>query len=314
MRWRAVLAIALAASSAMAAAAPRAIWVWEADTRAMLEDRAAADRAIEFLRAKKLDCVYLYADAFEGRNLLVERPEAYGALIRRLRAQGIRSYALLGSWFLHTEQYVLPERHADAVAMLRRVLAYNARSKEDARFDGVSLDIEPHLLDQWDDAHKAALLRDFLDLGRLLMQAKRDAGAGLPLGPAVPFWLDGITLDWQGARKPVSEHVLDTYDYAALMDYRDHAAGGDGLIEHARSEMSYAAGHGKRVVIGVDVSPGEPQKVSFNHLGEADLERELAATAEAYRGNPAFAGFAIHHLGAYREWLARPASPSDPAH
>jgi hypothetical protein len=307
MRWRHIViaaALALPASFGVLAG-ERAIWVWEPETYAMLRSVADANAAIEFLSAKKIDCLYLYADAYKGRNILTESPASYGQLIRRLRANGIRTYALLGSWHLHTERYVLPAHHGEALTMLRRVLEYNAAAPAEERFEGVNLDIEPHLLDEWNAGTRVGLLRDFLDMSALLMAVKRDLRATVPIGPAIPFWLDGIRLDWHGAEKAVSEHVLDTYDYAALMDYRDHADGRDGMVEHARREMAYAAERGKHLVIGVDVSPGEPKKVSFDHRREADLERALAATAQVYRDSPAFGGFVIHHFAAYRRWLAR---------
>ncbi len=59
----------------------------------------------------------------------------------------------------------------------------------------------------------------------------------------------------------------------------------------------------KKVVIGIETTPNEIRKVSFNHLTEADMERELALTAKAFGGNPAFGGFALHHFRGYREWL-----------
>ena len=45
------------------------------------------------------------------------------------------------------------------------------------------------------------------------------------------------------------------------------------------------------------------RKVSFHDLREGDMERELAETARAVAGAPAFGGFAIHRYAAYRTWL-----------
>src|SRR5882672_3324098 len=129
------------------AAAERAIWTWEQASYAMLKDRTAADAAIVFLRSKHIRTVYLYADAYEERNLLEARPDLYRQLIRRLHARGLRA-----------------------------------------------------------------------------------SGQALAVGPAIPFWLDGVALDWQGRTKPVSEQLIDLYDYVALMDYRDHAGGPDGIV------------------------------------------------------------------------------------
>jgi hypothetical protein len=101
----------------------------------------------------------------------------------------------------------------------------------------------------------------------------------------------------------MNEHVQDLYDYVALMDYRDRAAGGDGIVAHAQDELDYGARVGKPVVVGVETAPNEIPKVSFHHLREADMERELAETARAVGRMPSFGGFAIHHYAAYRRWL-----------
>jgi hypothetical protein len=298
------MGLLMSAGAAFAAPAERAVWTWEKESYAMVEDIAAADDAMAFFRSKKIRIVYLYADEYQGRNLIENRPELYRQLVRRLHRAGLQVYALLGSAYLNTEEYVLPERRQAALAMFQRVLAYNALVDPDERFDGVNLDIEPHILAQWSE-RKNQLLLQFLDLGQAFMQLKKTSGQSLLVGPAIPFWLDGIELEWNGKNKPVSEHVIDIYDYVALMDYRDHAAGGDGLISHAMDEMAYAGRHSRKVVIGVEVTPNELLKVSFNHLTEPDMERELTLTANAFQGEEAFAGFAIHHYRGYRVWLER---------
>ncbi|WP_313032198.1 hypothetical protein [Massilia alkalitolerans] len=297
-----VLACAGSAAHAANVAGPRAIWTWEEDSTAMLQQPAAAGRAIAFLKEKSVDTVFLYADAYQGRNPLVSDPAQYRRLVRRLHASGLRVYALLGSAPLHTERYVLPAQHANAVAMLQRVLDYNRTAAPEERFDGVNVDIEPHILPEW-PARKLALLAGFLDMSDALMRTVRASGQSLPVGPAIPFWLDGIELEWKGKRKPVSQHVQDTYDYVALMDYRDRAEGGDGIVSHAMDELQYGAAIGRRVLIGVETMPNAIRKVSFHHLGEADLERELGKTRDAVGKMPSFGGFVVHHYGAYRTWL-----------
>jgi hypothetical protein len=294
----------LAAGTTVAAAPERAIWIWEQASYAMVRDRAAGEDASAFLRAHRIHTLYLYADAYNGENLLESRPELYRQFIARLHRRGMRAYALLGSAYLHTEEYILPEHRADALAMFQRVLTYNAAASANERFDGVNLDIEPHILDQWPD-QKLQLLGEFLDLGAALMELKQASGQALAVGPAIPFWFDGIELEWRGATRPVSDHVLGIYDYAALMDYRDHALGRDGIVSNAAEELASAELLHKRLVIGVDVTPDEIQKVSFDHLAGADLERELDLAAHSFHHNRAFAGFAIHHFSAYQRWLAR---------
>ena len=53
---------------------------------------------------------------------------------------------------------------------------------------------------------------------------KAAAGSTIPVGPAIPFWFDGIEdVEWEGQRRPLSERVQDLYDYVAIMDYRNFA-------------------------------------------------------------------------------------------
>lgn len=303
LRGLAIVALALFASVAMAGPSSRAVWTWERESYAMLESRAAAEAAFVFLRGKRVDTIYLYADAFDGRNLLADQPQRYRSFIAQAHERGFRVYALLGSAYLHTERYILPGERKAAAAMLKRVLDYNASAAAEERFDGANLDIEPHLLDEWNDASRENLLRDFLDVSAAWMAMKKASGQTLAIGPAMPFWFDGILVQWRGRTRPASEHFADVYDYVALMDYRDHADGRDGIIAHAAREMEYAEKIGKHVVIGLELTPNELKKVTFNHRREADLAREMAATEKAYGKSKAFDGFALHHYRGYREWV-----------
>lgn len=301
--WLCVLLCGLAWPAARAQGAPRAVWTLEKPSFAMLESRQVADEALSFLKRKRVTTVYLYADAFEGRNPILDRPGLYRDFIRRAHESGIQVYALLGSWYLHTERYVLPRHRREARAMLRRVLDYNTSVPVAERFDGVNYDIEPHLLAEWSDASRHRLLLGFLDMTADLMADKRKSGQSLSIGPAMPFWWDGITLEWNGARKTVAEHVIDATDYVALMDYRNRAEGRDSILSHAQDEMDYAERVGKRVVIGLEFNPSEPAKLSFHGMGEAAFEREAAKVENAYRGRSAFGGFVFHHYLGYRRFV-----------
>lgn len=290
---------------AASAGASRAIWTWEAESYAMVEDPAVAEEAVAYLKSQHIDTVYLYADAYRGRNLIVDQPQLYRAFIERLHGQRMKVYALLGSAYLNTENYVLPAYRAEAEAMFRRVVEYNAAAPVAARFDGVNLDIEPHILDEWNDQTRERLLVGFLDMSDALMRIKRASGAQLQVGPAIPFWLDGITLEWKGRVRPVSEHAIDIYDYVALMDYRDRAEGRDSILSHAAEEIAYANRVGKQVVIGLEVSSNDIDKVTFHEEGPRVFEREVRKVEQALGAEPSFAGFAIHHYRAYRRWAAR---------
>ncbi|MGK2860161.1 MAG: hypothetical protein ACSLFQ_23440 [Thermoanaerobaculia bacterium] len=292
-----ILTAVLVAIGPPAAAAPasasRAVWIWEPETFQMLDDAAYRARIIRFLRERSVDRVYLYADEYKGRNPIRETPALYRSLVSELRSCGIDTHALLGSYFLQTETYVLPEKRKAARAMLRRVLHYNDTSKSEERFTGAHFDIEPHMLDAW-KTDRLGLSVLFLE--RLDEWMKIADDSGLEMSAAVPFWLDGYEVEWRGSLAPMNEHVQSTLDVAVLMDYRDTADGRDGILRHAENEIAWAAAHGKRVVIGLETGDSEPSKVTFLQEGNAALTREIAKVEKALAGNRAFAGFAIHHL------------------
>ncbi|GLQ98251.1 hypothetical protein [Dyella mobilis] len=283
----------------------RAIWTWEADSYAMVKDPAVAQDAVAYLQAQHFDTVYLYADAYQGHNLIVEQPKLYRAFIERLHRQHFKVYALLGSAYLHTENYVLPAYRKQAEDMFRRVVQYNAASPVAARFDGANLDIEPHILGEWNDNTRERLLADFMDMGEAIMKIKHDYHATLAVGPAIPFWLDGIDVDWKGVKRPASERIIDLFDYVALMDYRHKAQGSDSILSHAASEIAYADRVNKKVVIGLEVSPGDLEKITFDKVGPKVLEQAMATVEQALQNDPSFAGFAIHHYRTYRNWIER---------
>lgn len=303
-RWCLIVLLCALPISAMAGIS-RAVWTWEAESYAMVKDPAVAREAVIYLQSQHIDTVYLYADAYQGHNLIVEHPELYRAFIERLHRQHMKVYALLGSSYLHTEQYVLPAYRKQAEDMFRRVVQYNAAAPATARFDGANLDIEPHILDEWNDDTRQRLLAGFLDMGDALMAIKREYHATLAVGPAIPFWLDGIELEWKGVKRPVSEHVIALFDYVALMDYRHKAAGSDSILSLAASEIAYADRIGKKVVIGLEVSPNELEKVTFDKAGPKVFEQALRTVELALHDHPSFAGFAIHHYRTYRNWIAR---------
>lgn len=297
-----ILTILLVGLSVQAtAAAPRAVWVWEDDTFQLLDRDADWNETFAFLARRNLTTVYLYADEHRGRNIIRDDPEKYRKLIAALHGRGYKVYALLGSWYLKTPEYILPGRRAVAVRMFQNVLGYNAGSAAGERFDGVNIDIEPYLLDDW-KTNRILRATQYLDLAAEFMRLKREAKATLAVGPAMPFWFDGIgDIAWRGKRQRLSDHVQDIYDYVAIMDYRNFARGADGIVSHAMDELEYADRKGKTVVIGVETLLTEPRKVTFYGMGLAAMEEQLSIVESEFASRPSFAGFAIHHLGSYRK-------------
>ena len=145
----------------------------------------------------------------------------------------------------------------------------------------------------------------FLNVSEAWMLLKRQMNETLQMGPAMAFWLDGIDVEHAGRSKPASEHLQDIYDHVVLMDYRDHAEGPDGILSHASHELDYARKIGKRVMLGVETSPSDIRKLSFNHMTPSQMTHELDLVSQELSDHPAFAGFVVHHYGSYRTWLTQ---------
>ena len=107
------------------------------------------------------------------------------------------------------------------------------------------------------------------------------------------------------------EHVLDHSDGIVIMAYRDTAEGDDGIIQLARNEANLAALKGRKLVIGVEPSPTESDKVSFAEEGSAHLEIELASVRARYGPMATFAGTPVHDFDSYSS-LGPRAIQSDP--
>lgn len=289
----------------------RAIWVWEEDSFELLDRARDWEAFSAFLSRNCISTVYLYADRYQGRDILDDEPSRYHAFLTYLHREGFEVYALLGSAYLRTQEYVLPERRAEAEAMLRSALTYNQSASGPEQFDGINVDVEPYLLDQWDE-DREQIGRYYLELSRKYMEMKEAYGFRGTVGPAMPFWFDGITVDAGETSKTLSEQTQDLYDYVAIMAYRDRADGRDGIVRHVTDEIEYASSVGKRVVVGVETKSGDLDKVTFHEETRRHMEEELQSVADALREYPAFGGTAIHHYGSYRAWLEGQGSPSDP--
>ncbi|MCK9419502.1 MAG: hypothetical protein M0R70_09015 [Nitrospirae bacterium] len=284
-----------------AVAAPRAVWIWEEDAFRMLDKEEALRDVETFLDRQHISTMYLYADEYNGRNILVNEPRKYRKLIASAHARGFKVFALLGSAYLRTQEYILPEKRAAAVRMFGLVIEFNKNTPDaSSRFDGVNIDIEPYLLDDWASA-RPLRGRQYLDLSAEFMRMKAAAGSSLLVGPAMPFWFDGIEdVEWNGQRRKLNECVQDIYDYVAIMDYRNFAEGPDGLVSHAQDELDYADKINKKVMIGVETLQITPAKVTFFGKGAQYFEAQLELAESAMTRHRSFGGFVVHHLQSYR--------------
>jgi hypothetical protein len=170
------------------------------------------------------------------------------------------------------------------------------------RFTGIHLDIEPHVLDDW-SSRREEYIRMWLQVSEMWMAMKRQSGQRLIVSPAIVFWLDGIPVEHAGVTKAASEHMQDVYDHVVLMDYRNRALGPDGILSHGQQEIAYGRRIGKPVWLGLEFSPNEMAKLTFDGQTIAHARRELRLVKQALAQESSFGGIVIHHYGTYLRWL-----------
>jgi len=290
--------------------AARALWVWETDTQRLLQSPGARQVLAAFMQDTTIApdprrVIYLYADRGHSGWVIKDNPDLYRSFIGWAHAGGYSVHALLGSGSYQAPMYSYARYHHKAVDLIDAVIAYNAGSPVEARFDGANIDIEPHWLPDWHDAPSVQV--QYFDMLAAMMRRVAESGQKLMVGPAIPRWLDVSdecrSVVWRGDRKTCAQHVQDITDYVALMDYRDIAKTSIGIIEQAAAEIAYGNKVGKPVVIGVEtgqVSSGDPEAISFYEEGRDHMESELAEVMKAFSGEKSFGGVAVHHYDSWR--------------
>ncbi|GAA4433621.1 hypothetical protein GCM10023169_40680 [Georgenia halophila] len=294
----------------------RAMWVWESATARLLENPGAREVLGEFMDDESLApqqtaTIYLYADRYDDAYALLENPDRYRSLIAWAHDRGYRVHALLGSGTYMAPMWVYGRHHDKAVRLVENVLNYNIASAPDEQFDGINVDIEPHVLSDWHTDRQVQL--QYLDMLAKMMERKQVTGQNLDIGPAIPRWLDDSAscqdVSWNEKTQNCARHVIDTTDYISLMDYRDVATGPAGIIPQAQHEIDYAAAVGKEVMIGVETdqlsASGDPEVITFQEEGRTAMEAELAQVYAAFESSPSFLGVAVHHYDSARALPSR---------
>jgi len=181
---------------------------------------------------------------------------------------------------------------------MAEVAAYNASRSSNERFDGVVLDIEP--AEPMSEADFQAMLTQY--------QCFRDAlPSSIKLATAIRFfWTTPVEYPVGETTKPAYEHIIDmNFDNVIVMGYRDFAGTsncgvGDGIICRDQDEVAYATSLSKSglILAGIetkDVSPGEPETITFFEEGQVSYHVEARKVARHFESSSGFGGFAVHN-------------------
>ncbi|WP_157240999.1 hypothetical protein [Catenuloplanes japonicus] len=282
-RWRTKLASAALALAVAAVpiAAPRMTGVGTPQTgagaRAMwLWSRTEAAEVVPWAAAHGVTELFAYVETNVAATPQLAR---LAEIRRRADAAGIRLIALNGEpdWV---------NDPAQAVAWRRAVTATGL-------FAGLHVDVEPHVLPDW-EAGRATLGARYLSM----LDRLRD-GATLPIEADVAFWYGEVSVTGGGN---LAAGILDRVDAVTVMSYRDTATGPNSMYEISRDWLARGAQTGRKVRLGAETAPlGDCAHCTFAEEGATVLGTRLGALDTAAAGDEAYNGVSVQHYSSWRE-------------
>jgi len=287
------LAAALVCLSPVPQAQPRparAVWLWNPGPA--LTDAASRAAFFQFLEREGIGRVWAQVGLDPGPSPRLSHEAQWRSLLADAHRRTVRIEALDGD-----PTYALQAYHHVTLRVVDALLAFNRAAAPQEQFDGLHLDIEPYLLIPWRfRVARETLLREYLDL-MVECQRRLYEFPGMEFGVDIPSWWQSIDertgrpiadVAFQHTRKAASAHLIDRLDNVGIMNYRNVAEGGDGLIGHGTDLLAYAdqAKHA-RIWMGVETSRSTPSPVWFAvGLPSAEADRRLeGATAGIGRDN-----------------------------
>lgn len=184
--------------------------------------------------------------------------EASG-FVTRMKRQSVEVYALMGE-----AKWAYEPKADTLLKSIKSVSDYNKKIKREARIAGVIVDVEPYLLDEWDEGgdSRSELLECYLSCMRSAYQYASQNK--LKFWVCIPNFYDVAGLEIN-----VLEELISKYcDGIAIMNYNRT----DEYMQIAR-EVGYAREYGKGVVCIYELQqPGRHELEEINTYAEAGLD------------------------------------------
>ncbi|MCB1225613.1 MAG: hypothetical protein KDK99_07395 [Verrucomicrobiales bacterium] len=286
----------------------RAMWVYQTrEILASVDERAAL---LDFCAARSISDLFwqVYFDRESTPPRLME-VEALRAFLKQAHGRGLRVHTLGGD-----PSHVLKENHPRVLAMVDEILAFNA---EGEAFDGIHLDVEPHVLTRWQKAtaeERTELITQMVELHTQVAEHIHQAAPALSYGVDLVFWLNRTDdagrllypVTFRGETRDAADFLMEVTDNIGLMGYRETAEGRNGIIDLAEPLIAEADAARSRIWVGVKMADqGLPHETFFGR-SEEEMMQELEKVEHRFRSHRGFAGLSFFHYGPFRQ-MAVPA-------
>lgn len=257
-------------------------WVWYKN------EILNPDKVLEFLTKNGVNEIYLaYAPDMSLEN--------YRNFISKSTKMGVR-VSLIGA----DAFWVLESGHADRDAYFAFYENYQRTAKEDEKFYGMHMDIEPHQLPEWTDDNKTTV-KGYCDYVLLAREIADRTNTLLELD--IPCWFGIFEAQDGDETIPLSEFCLRHADTTLLMSYRDNARD---VIEFASFDLELCKKYGKKLCLALETGKiYEEINITFDHLGTVPLNEELHKLRHIVdtEFKECSIGYAVHH---YNSWVVLP--------
>ena len=265
---------------------PRSLWVWNIDPAQNLKARR---ELFELCDRAGIQNLYLYIGEF-SESSDPAYAEGLENFLKEAHKRKLRIEALTGNPIWEYE-----ENHPVALQWIRAFLEFNKKRPIEARMDGISLDIEPYLDQQWNEDRekvKASFLSLLRKIRALISEYPEEK---FRFGIVVPVFYNAEGDNFE-------KSVLESVDYIALMDYYDTPRE---IMSNAMFHMKLAQETGKKVALGVETQDLVAMKQggrrnTFFEEGWVGMEGTLKEVFEEFGKFSSFEGFAIHHYSSYK--------------
>jgi hypothetical protein len=263
-------AVAQASTSTAASADTRAMWVWDTSTPAATVDLAVASGVDQLF-------VAVPPNVASSPQLPDLR-----TLSQLARAAGIRVDALGGDpGWVDNPTWAVDHWVNPTIAT--------------GLFTGLHVDVEPWTTTAWTTSQSTTVSKYLSMLDRLV-----SASGARPVEADIPFWFDQIKA---GRKSTLDKETMRRVSAVTIMAYRNTAAGTDGTLAIAASELASAAALGKPVRIGQETTylGSDPTEVKQTFYGQTltRMDDQLAQVDSGASAYASYAGIAVHDFTGY---------------
>ncbi|WP_345240787.1 hypothetical protein [Pontibacillus salipaludis] len=257
----------------------RGTYIWEAER--LIQE---GDDILAF--AKEQDINFIYA-----RLDLREPYSSYSGFVQKAREAGIEVHAMGGhpTWAKESERFRIKK-------LIDYVKAYNQQVSASSKFQGIHLDIEPYVLDEWDQ-DKENLLSQWMSNLEFYVEETR-LNSNLEASMDLAMWFDEEPAPGKGM--PFNRWVIETMDHTSVMAFRDFTEGAGGIMYMAEEELQHAAELNKEILISVEMKENPyVNHISFYEEGAAYMEQEIDQLNTSLKDHPTYNGTLVH---SYKYW------------